>query len=180
MAIVDWAILVVLLLAAIAGQAQGFLRSLCGLSGLLVGLVLASWNYARLAAVLLPLVRLEALADTLAYVLIALLFLVFANVAANILSKTLYSLGLGCLDRLAGAVFGFFQGALLVTLTILVTVAFFPRAHWLAEGRLPQMFFGICNVGSHMSPQELADRILQGLKTLESESPSWLHSHGEV
>jgi membrane protein required for colicin V production len=180
MALVDWAILVVLLLAAIAGQTNGFLRSFCGLGGLVVGLVLAAWNYARLAPLILPLVRLEAVADTLAFVFIALLFMAVTDVAARILSKTLHRMGLGCLDRIAGAIFGFFQGALLVTLVILVTVAFFPKAHWLAEGRLPRMFFGVCNVSTYMSPQELADRILQGLKTLESESPRWMHSHGDV
>jgi uncharacterized membrane protein required for colicin V production len=82
---------------------------------------------------------------------------------------------LGCLDRLAGGVFGFFQGALLVTLCILVTIAFFPRAHWLVEARMPKMFFGACHLTTHMSPAELAERVREGLKTLEEESPRWLH-----
>ena len=53
-----------------------------------------------------------------------------------------HSIGLGCLDRIAGGSFGFLQGVLLVTLGILVTVAFFPQAHWLADARLPRYFFG--------------------------------------
>jgi membrane protein required for colicin V production len=87
----------------------------------------------------------------------------------------LHKVGLGCLDRLAGAAFGLLQGALLVTLIILVTVAFFPRAHWLTEGKLPRVFFGACHVSTHMSPKELAERVRSGLNTLEEETPVWLH-----
>jgi membrane protein required for colicin V production len=93
------------------------------------------------------------------------------------LSKTLHRIGLGFLDRLAGAVFGFLQGSLLVTLCILATVAFFPQAHWLIKAKLPKMFFGICHLSTHVSPSELAERVRWGLRMLEEGSPHWLHSH---
>jgi uncharacterized membrane protein required for colicin V production len=95
----------------------------------------------------------------------------------NLLAKTLHQLGLGCLDRIAGAAFGFLQGALLVTLCILVSVAFYPRAHWLAEARLPRLFFGACHLSTRMSPHDLAQRVRAGLRTLEEETPVWLHPH---
>jgi membrane protein required for colicin V production len=76
---------------------------------------------------------------------------------------------------LAGAVLGFFQGILLVTLCILVTVAFFPQAGWLTQSRLPKEFFGACHLGTHITPAELAERVRQGFRTLELESPKWMH-----
>ena len=90
---------------------------------------------------LLPIVRVEAVANAIGFLLIALLVMAVANIIGAVMSKTLHRMGLGCLDRLAGGVFGFLQGALLVTLCILVIVAFFPKAHWLAEARLPKLFF---------------------------------------
>jgi hypothetical protein len=64
---------------------------------------------------------------------------------------------------------------------ILVTVAFFPKAHWLTEAKLPRMFFGACHLSTQMSPAELAERVRHGLKTLEEESPRWMHpKNGEV
>jgi uncharacterized membrane protein required for colicin V production len=84
-------------------------------------------------------------------------------------------MGLGWLDRLAGGAFGFLQGILLVTLVILVAVAFFPRAHWLVEARLPRLFFGACHLSTRTSPEELADRVREGLRILEEESPRWMH-----
>ncbi len=171
---VDWAIVVIVGLAVLGGLAQGFFRSAFSLGGLLAGLVLAAWNYVRAAAWLVHLVRFEAVADTIAFLLIALLVMAAANLAGGILSKTVHRLGLGCLDRLAGGVFGFFQGALIVTLCILVTVAFFPKAQLLAEGKLPKLFFGACHLSTHVSPAALAKRVRLGLRELEEESPRWM------
>jgi membrane protein required for colicin V production len=175
---VDWAIVLVILLAVLGGLAQGFFRSVCSLGGLLLGLALAAWNYGRVAALLLPLVRIEAAANAVGFLLIAIFVMGLAGLAGKILSKVFHSIGLGCLDRLAGAVFGFFQGALLVMLFILVSVAFFPKAQWLAEARLPKLFFGACNMSAHASPHELSERIRQGFKVLEEESPRWLRPNG--
>jgi membrane protein required for colicin V production len=175
MEMVDWAIVLVMLLTALGGMSQGFFRSACSLFGLVLGLAVAAWNYAWLAKALLPLVRFEPVANTIGFVLIALFVMGLAGSAGNILTKTVHGMGLGLLNKLAGAAFGLLQGALLVTLMILVTVAFFPRAHWLAEAKLPKLFFGACHLSTHMSPAELAQRVQHGLRMLEEESPQWLH-----
>jgi membrane protein required for colicin V production len=172
---VDWAIVFGLLASVLAGLFQGFFRTAFSLVGLLFGLSLAAWNYGRVALIVLPMVRIEPIADTIAFFLIAILVLVFFNVIGNLLGKALDWMGLGCLDMVGGAVLGFFQGILLVTLCILVTVAFFPKAEWLTESRLPREFFGACHVSTRMTPEELAERVRQGLRTLELESPSWMH-----
>ena len=172
---VDWAIVIFMALSVLAGVQQGFFRSVASLGGLILGLALAAWNYGRVAALLKPFVRLEAVADTIGFLAIALFVMALAGVAGSILAKTLHKLGLGCLDSLAGAVFGLLQGALLVTLCILVAVAFFPKSPWLVEGRLPKQFFGICHLSTHVSPEDLARRLREGLRILEEESPEWMH-----
>lgn len=139
---VDWAIVIFLVISVLGGLQQGFFRSVCSLGGLLLGLVLGAWNYPRVAELLRPFVHIEQAADTIGFLLIALVVMALAGVLGSFLAKTLHKLGLGCLDRLAGGIFGLFQGALLVTLCILVAVAFFPTAHWLEEGKLPRQFFG--------------------------------------
>ena len=172
---VDWVIVIVILLAVAGGLSQGFFRSIFSLGGLLLGLVLAAWNYGHVAALLLPLVHIEAVANTIGFLLIALLVMGIAGIIGNVISKTFHRMGLGCLDRLAGGVFGVLQGVLLVTLAILVAVAFYPKAQWLAEARLPKMFFGACHFSTHMSPKELAERVQHGLRVLEEASPQWMH-----
>jgi membrane protein required for colicin V production len=175
MALVDWAIVIILSLAVLGGLKQGFFRSVCSLGGLFLGLVLAAWNYARVAPLLMPFVRMQPVANTIGFLLIALVVMGVAGILGAVLAKTFHELGLGCLDRLAGGAFGLLQGLLMVTLGIVAVVAFLPPAHWLDEGKLPRLFFGACHLSTHMSPDELAQRVREGLKTLEEETPAWLH-----
>lgn len=172
---VDWIIVAVLAAAVLGGLIQGFLRSVFALGGLVLGLALAAWNYARAAALLMPIVRSEKLADAIGFLLIAVLVMVIAGLTGSILSRIVQKIGLGCLDRLAGALFGFFQGVVLVTLGILVTISFFPQAQWLIESRLPHYFFGACHLSTNVTPNSLAQRIQIELNRLEQVSPSWMH-----
>jgi len=178
MTLVDWAIVAVIVLSVVGGLTQGFFRSVCALGGLLLGLVLASWNYGHIAALVLPVVHVEAVANAIGFLLIAVVVMGLAAVAGKILSKIFRHMGFGCLDRLAGAAFGFIQGALLIMIVILAALAFFPKAHWLSDARLPRYFFGACHLSTHMSPADLAGRIRQGLKTLEEGTPLWMHPGG--
>lgn len=172
---VDIAILILMALAGLNGLAKGFFRSVCGLGGLFFGLVLAAWNYPRGSALLLPILRFTPLANAVGFLLIALVVSFVANWAGAVLSRATHMVGLGCLDRILGGLFGLLQGALAVTLVILVAVAFFPQAQWLSEGRLPRQFFGACHMSTHLSPEMLATKIREGLRTLEKETPHWMH-----
>ena len=175
MTIVDWVVIVILAAAVLGGLAQGFFRSASALVGLVAGLVIAAWNYQKLSAVIIPLVRIPALAHTISFLLIAFVVMALFALLGNLLAKALRLLGLGCLDRLAGAAFGFFQGSLVVVIGILVLVAFFPQIHWIADARVPRMFFGACHLSATVTPDELSKRIRMGLEKWENQSPEWLH-----
>ncbi len=69
MNMVDWAIVIILGCAVVGGLIQGFFRSVCSMGGLILGLVIAAWNYSRLGAVLIPIARIPAIADTIAFYL---------------------------------------------------------------------------------------------------------------
>ena len=179
MLLADWIIAAILIAAVAGGLAQGFLRSACSLLGLVLGLVLAAWNYTVAAKLILPLVRFQPVANAVGFLLIAVLVMAVANLSGKILSKTVHAIGLGCLDRLAGAAFGLFQGALLVTALMVATMAFFPHAEWLSKGTLPHYFYGMCRATTHMSPQELANRVRSTLEMIENHAPAWLGTSTE-
>ncbi len=172
---VDWIILAVLVVSALAGLAQGFFRTVCSLLGLILGVLLADWNYPRVATVFQPMVRIQALADAIGFLLIALAVMVIANVIGGFMKKLFHWMGLGCLDTLGGALVGIVQGVLLVTVCILATVAFLPQTAWLTQARLPKEFFGALHLSTQVSPGDLSARVRAGLKSLEQESPQWLH-----
>jgi membrane protein required for colicin V production len=173
---VDWAVVIIMVGSVIAGMSQGFFRSVCSLGGLVLGLGVAGWNYGHVAGILLPLVRIPAVADAIAFLLIALLVMLAIGFIGNLLAKAFRMIGLGWLDGIAGAIFGFFQGVVLVVVFILVIVAFFPQEQWLAESNLPRMFFGALHVSTHMTPTELSERVHAGLRSIEEQSQRLLKS----
>ena len=173
--LVDWIIVAMLAAAVLGGFIRGFFRSAFSLAGLIAGLALASWNYWRFAAVLKPLVHSVEVANAIAFLVIALLVMLIAAITGAVLAKVFEKVGLSCLDRLAGGVFGFVEGLVFVTICILVTVAFFPQTQWLTEARLPRYFFGALHVSTHVTPSRLADRLRKELQSLEAESQQWMH-----
>jgi membrane protein required for colicin V production len=172
---VDWIILAVLLIAVLGGMAQGLFRTVCSLAGLILGVALACWNYARVAVVFKPIVKVDGIADAIGFLLIAVVVMFLANVTGVLLSRMFNWMGLGCIDALGGAVVGFLQGALLVTICILVTVAFFPQTQWLTEATLPKEFFGALHLSTDVTPGDLKRRVDDGLKSLKHDTPEWMH-----
>jgi membrane protein required for colicin V production len=173
--LVDWIIVIVIVSAVLAGIARGFFRSAFSLAGLVIGLALAAWNYWRVSPVLKPLVRSEQAANAIAFLIIAIAVMIVAAIIGSLLAKLFEKVGLGCLDRMAGAIFGFLQGLLFVTLGILITVAFFPQTVWLTEARLPRYFFSALHVSINVTPPRLSERVRKELHTLEDESQQWVH-----
>jgi len=176
MTLTDWAIVAVIALTVLGGLARGFFRSM---GGLVLGVALGAWNYALVAEPLRPLLHSEEAANIAGFLLIAMVVMIVTSILGSMLAKAMHEIGLGCLDRLAGGVFGFFQGALMVTLVILVTVAFYPQARWLMDARLPRHFFAAIQLTTRLSPEQLAQRVRRGLLTLEGETPGWMHP-GEI
>ena len=172
---IDWIIVIVIVLSALSGLAQGLMRIALSLAGLVGGLALAAWNYRRVAQRLVPLVSSERAADAIAFIAIALAVMVIMGILATLATRTVKGMGLGCLNRFAGAIFGALQGVVLVTLCILVAVAFFPHAQWLRDSRLPRQFFGVCHLSTQMSPSDLSRKVREGLQELRERTPGWMH-----
>jgi membrane protein required for colicin V production len=128
-------------------------------------------------AIFKPFVKVVEIADAIGFLVIAILVMVVAGFIGAVLSKTFQKIGLGWLDSLVGGAFGLLQGVLLITIIILVAVAFFPDTHWLADAKLPKHFFGALHLSTRVSPDELGARVRLGLKLLQEETPEWMHSH---
>jgi membrane protein required for colicin V production len=177
--LVDWIIVILLAGSVLAGLARGFFRSVFSLAGLIAGVALASWNYWRVASFLKRFIHSVEIADAVAFLIIAFLVMAVAAILGSLFAKFFEKVGLGCLDRFAGALFGFVEGLVFVTLCILVTVAFFPQTAWLTEARLPRYFFGALHVSIQVTPSRLAERVRKELTTRETKSQQWMNEEKE-
>jgi membrane protein required for colicin V production len=172
---IDWVIVVVIACSVLGGLSRGFFRSASSLLGLVLGLALAAWNYKNAAKIFEGFVHERGACDALGFFLVMIVVLVVTGIIGHSLAKGFKWLGLGWLDHLLGAGIGFLQGSLLITLGILVMVAFFPGVAGLHQSKFAPPFIGACRAVTHMSPNELAEKIRDGIKKIEEASPNWLH-----
>jgi membrane protein required for colicin V production len=171
---VDIAIVLLLILSGALGFRSGLIQSVFSLLGLIAGIAIASWNYKHFADELYPLLHNKPLSEAIWFCLIALAVMLMAGLAGLLLKKVIHGVGLGWLDKLTGLIFGLLRGALLVVLCIVTLAAFFPDTRWLGDARLAKYFLGTAHLTTQMTPTDLKEKIMTGLRVLEQDSPEWL------
>ncbi len=170
----DWMIVLVMGMAVISGLAQGFFRAASSLAGLIVGLLVATWHYKQAAALLKPLIHEQALNHAAGFLLILLLVMIAASILGRLFAKGFKWLGMGWLDHLAGGVFGFVQGTLLVTIGLILLLAFAPEPFGVKDSKYAPPFLVACRAVTHLSPATLGEAIRAGLKKIEEGTPNWI------
>lgn len=174
MALIDWAIVIILVLSVLSAAKHGFFVEAFSLAGVVLGLLLASWNYQKLLPLLDRWVHSPGVAEAIAFVVIAIAVMVIAGLAGRLIRWSVRSIGLGWADRFAGAAFGLLKGCVLVTLGIMAIAAFLPRVTWLERSRLAPYFLSAAHGASVMTPVELGERIRDGVKMIRDAQPDWL------
>ena len=174
MTIVDWLIVVVLVVSVLSAAKAGLMMEVFSLVGLVLGLLLASWDYQVLMPWWSHWVHSTAAVETLSFLSIAFGVMVLAAVAGRITRWSVKAVGLGWADRLAGAVFGLVKGCVIVMIVVLVVAAFSPHEEWLRKSQLAPAFLAMARGAAVVAPSDLAGRIRSGVTELRKEQPDWL------
>jgi membrane protein required for colicin V production len=164
----DWLLAVLLAYSVVRAAMRGFFREAFALAGLILGFLLACWNYRIAATHLLGLVDTLPLAQLLAFVLILTVTMILATLLGKLLSKTASAIGLGFLDRLCGAVFGLLRGAVLALALLLAVTVFLPTGTWIQTSLLAPYFLRANHAVSFVMPSELQLRLTDAFKHLHS------------
>lgn len=174
MALIDWLIVLVVLVSVLTAAKNGFLLEIFSLGGLIVGLVLASWNYQRLVPWFAHFIHSRPAAEAVSFLLIALGVMLLAGIAGRVIRWSVHSVGLGWADRFFGALFGVVKGFVLVTIAVLVIAAFFPQASWFRHSRFAPCFLTAAHHVSIEAPAGLEQRIRKGVGIIRDSEPQWL------
>jgi membrane protein required for colicin V production len=102
----DWSLLALLVYSTIMAFMRGFLRELFFFGGLILGVLLATWNYEHVSHLLARFIKTPAPAHVAAFFLILIGVMVVSGLTGRLLTRTVQAVGLGFFDRLMGAVFG--------------------------------------------------------------------------
>ena len=162
----DWIILVIMLFSALLAAAQGFFFEIICLAGALLGFLLASWGYGKLAPWFMQYVKLPAFADLAGFLTIFLSVVLLAGAVARITRWMIREAGLRSVDRALGAAFGFVRGMVIVTAGVLAITAFAPESEQLSGSQLAGFFLVAGQGASWLAPSEVRQKFRAGITRL--------------
>lgn len=171
---VDWMIVVIFALSVLTAFINGFFVEVCSLGGLVLGVELGATEYPALTPWLARWIDSTAARDATAFLLIAILVMVAAGLLGRIFRLIFRRIGLGWLDRLAGAAFGVLKGCILVTIVLMALLAFFPGRPWLRDSQLAPSFVPFTRGGVWVVPGSLGEKISRGLRASSGSGPAAL------
>ena len=162
----DWLLIAVLAWSVVTAFLRGIIRELFGLAGAVLGLLLASWNYPALALRLARWITSPIAASATAFLLISISVMIACTVLGRIVRGTAHTVGLGFVDRLAGAAFGILRGCLVGVIILMAATAFLPPQTPIASSRLAPYFLAVAREVCFVVPQDLQQRVAHGIDSI--------------
>jgi membrane protein required for colicin V production len=163
MSVADWIIIAFLVFSVAGAAIEGFFHEVFKLAGLVVGYLVAAWQYHRLADWFAPHLKSPWLGEIAAFLIIFFAVLLVAGFAGRVTRWAMKKAGLTTIDRFLGAVLGLLKGMLVVAIVLTATTAFAPAAKWLAGSELAPYFLVGGRAAIWLAPSELRQRFYQGL-----------------
>jgi len=162
----DWIICALLLINVIAAAMQGFFSEALTMAGLVVGYIVAAWQYRSLAEWFEGFLKNPWLAEILGFLIIFFAILLLFGVAARIARWVMKEAGLSSFDRFLGGVLGLLKGGLMVAVILMGMTAFAPTSKLLANSQLAPYFLVVGRAAILLAPSELRARFYQGMDLL--------------
>ena len=159
----DWIICLVLLLNVVTAAMQGFFSEALTMAGLVVGYIVAAWQYRSFALWLEKFLKNDWLAEILGFLIIFFAVLILFGIAARIARWVMKESGLSGLDRFLGGVLGLAKGGLMVAVILMGMTAFAPTSKLLENSQLAPYFLVVGRAAIWLAPSELRTRFYQGL-----------------
>ncbi|PYX82458.1 MAG: hypothetical protein DMG70_14940 [Acidobacteria bacterium] len=159
----DWIIIAAIVISIAMAASQGFFFEMISLAGVVLGYLLASWQYRYLGDWLGSYVKNVWIGEITGFFVIFLLVVIAAGVIARLTRWAMREAGLSWFDRLLGAVFGVLRGCLMVAVLLVGLTSFVPASRWLTGSQLAPYFLVVGRAAIWVAPSELRARFYQGL-----------------
>jgi membrane protein required for colicin V production len=166
MTLADWLILLVVLLNVISAAMHGFFAEALSMAGLILGYVVAAWQYHRLADWLMSFLKSEWLAEIFGFLIIFFAVVILFTIAGRIARWAMKEAGLSGFDRFLGGLLGLVKGVFMVAVILMGMTAFTPTSKMLDNSQLAPYFLVMGRAAIWVAPTELRARFYQGLDFL--------------
>jgi len=162
----DWLILAVILLSVVLAAVHGFFAEALSMAGLVVGYIVAAWQYQRLADWLISFLNSELLAEIFGFLIIFFAILIVFSIAGRIARKLMKKAGLSGFDRFLGALLGLLKGSFAVSVVLMGMTAFTPTSSMLEKSVLAPYFLVVGRAAIWLAPSAMRARFYEGLDFL--------------
>ena len=159
----DWLILAVVLLNVVTAGIEGFFAEVLSLAGLVVGYIVAAWQYPGLAAWFMTFLKNAWLAEIFSFLIIFFAILLLFSIAGRVARKLMKAAGLSGFDRFLGALLGVVKGGLVVAVVLMGMTAFTPTSKMLEKSELAPYFLVVGRAAIWAAPADLRARFYEGL-----------------
>ena len=166
MTLADWIICAVVLLNVVTAAMQGFFSEALTMAGLIVGYIVAAWQYHSLAEWFERFLKNEWLAEILGFLIIFFAIVLLFGIAARVARWVMKESGLSGFDRFLGAILGLLKGGLMVAVILMGMTAFEPTSKLLQNSQMAPYFLVMGRAAIWLAPSELRMRFYQGLGLL--------------
>jgi membrane protein required for colicin V production len=166
MTVADWLIVFVIALNVILAAMHGFFAEALSMAGLVVGYIVAAWQYHRLAEWFMSFLNSELLAEIFGFLMIFFAILILFSIAGRIARRLMKEVGLSGFDRFLGALLGVAKGALAVAVVLMGMTAFTPTTSLLEKSVLAPYFLVVGRAAMWLAPSELRAKFDDGLDFL--------------
>jgi membrane protein required for colicin V production len=147
------------------------------MGGLIVGYIVAAWQYRHLAEWLERFLKNTWLAEVLGFLIIFFAIVLLFGLAAKIARWLMKESGLSGFDRFLGAILGLLKGGLMVAVILMGMTAFEPTSKMLQSSQLAPYFLVLGRAAIWVAPAELRARFYQGLDLLHQAPQKMTGSH---
>src|SRR5579864_8990002 len=171
MTLADWMICAVVIVNVVTAAMQGFFSEALTTAGLIIGYVVAAWQYRGLAGWFERFLKNPWAAEILSFLLIFFAIVLLFGVAAKIARWIMKESGLSGFDRFLGGVLGLLKGGLMVAVILMGMTAFEPASKLLTNSQLAPYFLVVGRAAIWLAPSELRARFNQGLDLLHHAPP---------
>jgi membrane protein required for colicin V production len=166
--VLDWLILLTILLNILGAIGQGFFYELFSFAGVILGYLLAAWEYPGVAAFYSHYVNSAWAADIAGFLTVFFVVLVLGGVAGKIARWAVEGIGLRWIDRLLGGLFGFLKGVVVCAVIVMSLAAFNPASPWIQDSRIAPFMLVTGRALIWAAPAELRKRFRDGWNLLRT------------
>jgi membrane protein required for colicin V production len=166
MNLADWSILAIIVAFVVMAISEGFFHQAFGIAGLIIGYLLAAWQYQSLVAWFSPHLKSPWLGEIAGFVIIFLAVVIVAGIVGRVVRWAMKEAGLSLFDRILGGLLGLLKGALFVSVILMGMTAFTPTSRWLEGSELAPYFLVVGRAAIWVAPSALRAKFYEGLDLL--------------